>query len=362
MLIIDSHAHIFPYLGGSSGYSSVDEHLTVCQRKMHKHLVQPVCRVRDNVIVHEKTLWDPADSSLKGKYDVSFRAGRFGRFEWTKDAIDYYIQYLPPTLQDMATPPDLLKAMMDYAGIDKAVLQCSGTYGRLNDYYAMVLDKFPELSKSFLPLAQVDEKEAYKEEQTDSLRNAIKNLGLRGLWFAADESSFETKYKLFWDEVRDLSVPVFWYFYPRKDVWLSLLRKLEQWVEHYPSIPSVLTMAFPLSTTRKDDEIEIPSFAEEVIKEGNILVEIVYPIMRGRVEDYPYPMSHRAIRKLYNTFGAQKPVRGSDVPMVERYCTYSQSLNYLKDYCDFIPQEDMELILGKNLQAIFAREEKGEYL
>lgn len=356
MLIIDSHAHIFPYLGGSSGYGSVGEHLTVCQRAMHRHLAQPTRRVRDSVIIQEKTLWDPADSSLKGKYDVNFRVGEFGKFEWRKDGVDYYIQYLPPSLQNMAAPPGLLKAMMDYAGVNKAVLQRGGIYGQLNYYYAMVLDELPELADSFFPLAQINEKEAYKEEQIDRLRNAIQNLGLRGLWFAADGTSFETRYKLFWDEVKNLSIPVFWSFYPKKNVWLSLLRKLGEWGEDYPGIACVLSMAFPLSTTRKDDEIEIPSFAEEVIKKGNILVEIIYPVMRGRVEDYPYPLSHMAIRKLYNTFGAQKLVWGSDVPMVERYCTYSQSLNYLKDYCDFIPQEDMELILGKNIQTIFDME------
>ena len=360
MLIIDSHAHIFPYLGGKSGYSSAGEHLTICQRGMAEHFVQSVRRVKDNSIVQEKTLWDPTNLSLKGRYDVNFRVGEFGRFEWTKDGVDYYIQYLPPSLQDMVAPPGLLKAMMDYAGIDKAVLQCGGTYGNLNYYYAMVLDEYPELADSFIALARVNEKVAYDEEQVKRLRNAIGNLGLKGLWFAADEASFETRYKSFWDEVRDLDIPIFWAFYPKKDIWLSLLEQLGQWMEDYPSIPCVLPQAFPLSPTKKDSMIEIPSFAKELIKKREIYVEIACPIARGRVEDYPYPISRKAIKKLYDAFGAHKLVWGSDVPMVERYCTYPQSLNYLKDYCDFIPREDMELILGKNLQKMFFGKGKEE--
>lgn len=356
MLIIDSHAHIFPYLGGRSGYGSVGEHLIVCQRAMHEHLAQPVRRAKDNLTIREETLWDPTDPSLKGRYDINFRVGKFGRFEWTKDGVDYYIQYLPPSLQNMTAPPDLLTTTMDYAGVDKAVLQCGGVYGQLNYYYAMVLDEYPELSNSFIPLAQIKEKEAHKEEQIDRLQNAIRNLGLKGLWFAADETSFETNYKPFWDEVRSLGIPVFLAFYPEKKVWLSLLKSLEKWVEDYPNIPCVLPQAFPLSTTKKDDEIEIPDFAKDLIKKGNIYLELAYPISRGRVEDYPYPISQKAIKKLYDTFGPQRLVWGSDFPMVERYCTYSQSLNYLKDYCDFIPQEDMELILGRNIQAIFSME------
>jgi len=320
---------------------------------MHEHLAQPVRKAKDNSIIQEKMLWNLADPSLKGRYDVNFRVGQFGRFEWTKDGVDYYIQYLPPSLQDMMAPPGFLKAMMDYAGVNKAVLQCGSTYGKLNYYYAMVLDELSELSDFFIPLAQINEKEAYKEEQIDRLRNAIQNLGLKGLWFAADEFSFETRYKPFWDEVRDLNIPIFWSFYPEKDIWLYLLKLLGKWVKDYSDIPCVLPQAFPLSTTKKDDEIEIPDFARKLIEERNIFLEIVYPIGRGRIEDYPYSISRKAIRKLYDTFGAHKLIWGSDVPMVERYCTYSQSLNYLKDYCDFIVDEDMELILGKNLQKIF---------
>lgn len=358
MLIIDSHAHIFPYLGGKSGYNSVSEHLTICQRAMHEHFAQPVRRAKDNSIIQEKMLWDPADPSLKGKYDVSFRIGEFGRFEWTKDGVDYYIQYLPPSLQDMIAPPGLLKAMMDYAGVEKAVLQCGSTYGNLNYYYAMVLDEFPELSDSFISLAQINGKEAYKEKQIDRLQNAIQNLGLKGLWFGANDSSFEAKYKPFWDKVRDLNIPVFLSFYPEKDMWVSSLKQLGKWMEDYSSITCVLPQAFPLSATKKDDEINIPDFAKKLIEEGNIFLEIVYPIGRGRVEDYPYSISQKAVKKLYDTFGAHKLVWGSDVPMVERYCTYSQSLNYLKNYCDFIVDEDMELILGKNLQKIFNENER----
>ncbi len=43
----------------------------------------------------------------------------------------------------------------------------------------------------------------------------------------------------------------------------------------------------------------------------------------------------------------------SDMPNVERHCTYKQSLDYLRLYCDFIPPGDMAKICGDNLARLF---------
>jgi predicted TIM-barrel fold metal-dependent hydrolase len=68
--------------------------------------------------------------------------------------------------------------------------------------------------------------------------------------------------------------------------------------------------------------------------------------------DYPFPQAHKLIKQQYEEFGAHKLIWGSDMPNVERHCTYRQSVSYLKDYCDFIGHEDMDLILGGNLARI----------
>ena len=52
------------------------------------------------------------------------------------------------------------------------------------------------------------------------------------------------------------------------------------------------------------------------------------------------------VRQLYDTFGPNHLVWGSDMPNVLRFCTYRQSLDYLRRYCDFISAADMDLIVG----------------
>jgi len=353
MLVIDSHAHIYPALGGTEGGVSPERHLIIAQRAIYEHLVQPARNVRTNEIVSEKKLWNPNDPSETGRKDVNFHFGEFGRLGWIQDGVECYIQYFPPTEKDLSCPPDLLKAMMDYAGIDVAVLQCGGIYGNLNSYYAMVLDEYPDLAKRFLPLVRINEDQAYTDSEIRCLSHAIVDLGLRGLWFSAHSSCFGSTYDPFWSEVEKLGIPAFLAFFPDRTTWTTSIQVLEKWIEKYPNIPCVLPQAFPLSSREYNDSLVIPEPVKSLIAQNQLYIELAYPIARGVIEDFPFPISNRAIQLLYDTFGSKKLVWGSDVPMVNRYCTYAQSLTHLTKYCTFISQEDMPYIVGGNLARIF---------
>ena len=52
-------------------------------------------------------------------------------------------------------------------------------------------------------------------------------------------------------------------------------------------------------------------------------------------------------------FGAGKLVWGSDMPNVERFCTYKQSLDYVRRYCDFLTLSEKDLILGDNAARLY---------
>lgn len=343
MIVIDSHAHIFGYLGEKNGFESEKDHLNELQRKLSRHSTMPVRRKKDNKIVKEKTLWDPNDQSMTGKYEVGFRVSRYGRFEWTKDGIDYYIQYLPPTLQYQESSPEFLKVLMEYAGIDKAVLQCSDVYGKFNNYYLSILKEYPEI---FIPLYRPNEEYAYTQTEIENFKTYIK-FGFKGIWFEGSTSCFELKYKPFWDEIQRLRMPIFWGVH--KSIYNEFTQILLEWSEEYKYINNVIAQAFPLKLYRKNDVIEIPDFMKEFTKRDNVYFELALPISEGGNEDYSFPKSRKAIKILYNIFGGKKFVWGSDIPNVKRFCTYAQSLNYIKDYCNFINKEDMALILGENL-------------
>ena len=100
LLIFDSHAHIIPKLSGASGFSSKKEHLLISQKSMHEHLAQPARKKKDNSIIIKK-IWDDNAKGNEGELEVEFRVGKYGRFEWTQDAEDCYIQYLPTYVENM---------------------------------------------------------------------------------------------------------------------------------------------------------------------------------------------------------------------------------------------------------------------
>ena len=83
-------------------------------------------------------------------------------------------------------------------------------------------------------------------------------------------------------------------------------------------------------------------------------VEFMFPITWGGSWDYPYPRAQALIRNAVDLFGAEKFMWGSDMPNVERYCTYTQSLRYLSDYCTFLDSRQMELILGETTARLYS--------
>ena len=102
--------------------------------------------------------------------------------QWTASGADLYLQFFPPSLQTMESPAELMLQQMARAGVDRAVLQNARPYGRLNEYFAGAVRKYPD---KFIGLADVDEANAHTLLEIDKLRNAVNELGLRGLLHVA---------------------------------------------------------------------------------------------------------------------------------------------------------------------------------
>lgn len=64
-------------------------------------------------------------------------------------------------------------------------------------------------------------------------------------------------------------------------------------------------------------------------------------------EPYPYRDTHQQVRRLYDAFGPERLMWGTDWPMVEQYCTYQQALALYRDEIQFFSDEDRKWILGQ---------------
>ena len=83
-------------------------------------------------------------------------------------------------------------------------------------------------------------------------------------------------------------------------------------------------------------------------KRDNLQLEVMFPITWGGVWDYPYPEAQQLIRGMRDLFGAAKLVWGSDMPNVERFCTYRQCVDYVRKHCTFLSAGEKDRILGGN--------------
>lgn len=361
-MIVDIHAHALPRLAGPSGHGLFEDHMKHLQHHLYFH-IQGVRRARDGAPVREQTLFDGQNDGLSGMYEVNFRIGRFGRLEWTYAGEDYYVQWMPPTLADMAAPPELMIQQMDYVGVDKAVLQNVHVYGDLNKYLSECVRSYPD---RFIALAVVNEWEADQESQVLRLRHAITELGLSGLYFHT-EGFFMTDFRdhlddekldPLWREVRRLGIPVFWDTYSSRrnqtEDYLEQARRLDRWAKKYPDIVAVFTHGLVLNYfPRRENRYEIPAEIWGVLKNPNVYLELLFNVENTVLEDYPYPLAHLVIRELCEGLGAEKLMWGSDMPAAGRQCTYRQSLDYIRNYCEFINPADMDLVLGGNAARLF---------
>ena len=366
--IIDCHGHIFPPLAEASGFSSAAEHLLHQQRAMHVHGNQPYRRLRDHAVVTTRDLWLADDHSEGGRArDAGFRVGRNGRFEWKARGEGVYCQFLPPYLHDLCAPPDAMVVDMDYTGIGTVVLQNDHIYGDLAPYFAEAMQRFPG---RFIGLAQVEEAFAYRDEQLAELEREVTQLGMRGLYFSMtglfrdgyrhfpDEALFDPLWKL----VAQHALPVFWVHSAKSaaGTYIDEMQRLRRIVERHPAIQHVLVHGVPTSIyCDAEDHIAFPPEIADLLDNCPVYSELLYPIAWGGKMDYPYTRAHGHIRQVYERFGPDRLIWGSDMPNVGRYCTYRQALTYVWDYCDFLTARDRRKIFHDNTLSLFAPAQRG---
>ena len=72
----------------------------------------------------------------------------------------------------------------------------------------------------------------------------------------------------------------------------------------------------------------------------------------------PYIEAQALIRDARDTFGASKLIWGSDMPNVERFCTYTQCVDYVRRHCNFLTAHEKDQVLGGNLDRILGLSER----
>lgn len=356
-MIIDCHAHVFENWAGPCGHESREEHWKYMQKAL-THTNAKTRRARDGAPANTSALSRVGEKTWAGlRDDVNFRVGRFGRLEFTVDEEDYYIQYMPVGMQQIEAPPELLLAQMSYIGVDHCVLQAAMIYGLMNNYHAFCQHQYPT---KFTGLFQVDEAMANTPRWMKEFDRARNELKLGGLYYQLDTFSRygcqwhfdDPRLDEFWESVASVHIPVFLDATPVPDYddrsYIANMGRLDTLLARFPSMRWSVIMAPPVKYFAKNGKWEFPEEVARAYGRENLLLEICYPITMGGVWDYPYKEAQVLIKDLRDRYGAHKLVWGSDMPNVERFCTYRQCLDYVLKYCDFLTAKEKDLVLGGN--------------
>jgi predicted TIM-barrel fold metal-dependent hydrolase len=111
----------------------------------------------------------------------------------------------------------------------------------------------------------------------------------------------------------------------------------------------LLVMGPPVQFFARHGTWQFPDEVAKTYGHENLQIEIMFPITWGGSWDYPYAEAQALIKDLRDRYGARKLVWGSDMPNVERFCTYRQCLEYVRRHCDFLTAREKELVLGDNV-------------
>lgn len=70
-------------------------------------------------------------------------------------------------------------------------------------------------------------------------------------------------------------------------------------------------------------------------------------------QEYPYRDTHDQVKQLYDAFGPQRLMWGTDWPAVEDYCGYGRALALYRDEIEFFNDEDRRWILGETARKLW---------
>jgi predicted TIM-barrel fold metal-dependent hydrolase len=363
-MIIDCHAHVFMHWITPTGHATREIHKNYMQR-MITRTVAKTFRARDGAPADTKALYRLNDVGWTGLTDVDFRVGKYGQLEFTHEGEDYVIQYMPVGMQELVAPPELMLAQMMNAGVDHCVLQAGGAYGAMTEMNAYSARQYPA---KMTGLMHVDEAMGGQPAQLAEIDRAYDVLHLRGLYFNVDAMSRHgfpwaldaPQMEPMWEKLakRNIILCMELSSGPSYDQagYMANLTALGRVLKRHKAIRCHLAMSPPVGFFAKNGHYEFPAEALAVYKHETLVMEVMFPITYGGVWDYPYPEARVLLQDMCNQFGSDRLIWGSDTPNVERFCTYKQSLDYVRNYATFLSAREKDLILGDTCAAFYGIE------
>jgi len=265
---------------------------------------------------------------------------------WTPETVTYPLAegFKPEQMQPKSfTPEELLKHARP-CGVGRIVLIQMSYYRYDNSYMIDTMRRFPGV---FSGVGIVNE-EAAKPQ--DEMRRLAKQ-GVRGFriypggsgvshWL--DGPGMNAMWKC-GGEDRLAMCPL---------VNPDALPSIDRMCGKYPDTPVVLDHFARIGATgeiREEDVKQLANLARH--KHTHVKISAFYALGK---KQYPYTDLIPMIRRLYDTYGAQRLMWATDCPFqVEKGHTYAGSIELVRDRLEFTSPQDREWLLKKTAERVF---------
>jgi predicted TIM-barrel fold metal-dependent hydrolase len=248
-------------------------------------------------------------------------------------------QFLPPSFDPPASPPEMALGFMDEAGVDRAIVVQHHLWGDHNATLLDSLKRWPDRFVGFAYLGPLDQPGA-----PDELERLIE-AGMTGL-----------KVELY--STRRLRPTFRFDGDPEWLVW-ERLNSLKR--------PLILD----INNATPEDVTALRGVLDKLDNVRFVICHVGWPAWEGweerallakhprgwtdlasltsmflHTQEYPYPIGQQHAKWAVETFGSDRVMWGTDYPGILNYGTYRQHVDWVRKHCEFLTDEQRQCLLG----------------
>ena len=283
-------------------------------------------------------LWDKVRGRVGNKRLVGLKNGlvRFGH---------RVVVGMPPLLTDGRNTAERCMALMDAAGVDGAVVVQEFMDGNQNAYLARVRRTYPDrfYCHALLEFRRPDG--CWRQ-----YRHAVDRLGLQGVKVPATYLAGMTP-RVYLTDLRFMRI---WADMEARGMVLSLdlasgdvqCAEVRQIARAFPKLKIAVGHFGMVTRSGWMNQIRLAEAHNVWIESGGIT-------WLFRHEGPPFAGAQKAIRQAARAVGIDKLMWGSDYPRTTVEFTYRQTLDFVRDGCEFLSPKDKRLLLGGTARRVY---------
>ncbi len=254
------------------------------------------------------------------------------RYPWAKETAH------PP---EKDATPEMLLEQMRANGVAKTVIIQVIYYRWDNSYAADVLRRYPQY---FRGVARVNPE---SPAAPDDLSRLVEEQGFQGVRLSPAETAAG-------DWIRGPLMAPLW----KRCADLKASMNILTGTSRLPDV-AALVEKFPGLTVVIDHMADCPADRPDELKK--LLALARYPLVFVKVshtwsvskQPYPYRDAQEQVKHLYDAFGPQRLMWGTDWPMVEPLCDYARALAMVRNEMKFLTEEDKSWMLSRTVQRVW---------